>query len=92
MKTPLSSGFLPVFLVVLFQSHLLVPLHLPYFLMMKSPGLSPWTSSLFYNLNHFPDEVMSLMTSNTTDMLIIFKFMSLVQISPLNSRPLYLAG
>lgn len=35
--------------------------------------------------------VLSLMTSNPADMLIIFKFISLVLTSPLNSRPLYLA-
>lgn len=36
-------------------------------------GLGCWTSSLFHNLNHFPNEVIHLGTSNAVDMLISSK-------------------
>lgn len=55
-------------------------------------GLGSWTSSLFHNLNHFPDEVINLGTSNAIDMLISSKLVTPVQMSPLNSWPIYPAG
>lgn len=55
-------------------------------------GLGSWTSSLFHNLNHFPDEVINLGTSNAIDMLISSKLITPVQMSPLNSWPIYPAG